>query len=81
VRAAAAAALGTMRVKDSVDLLEMLASVANESDASVRKAAIWSLGQLRDPSALATVTAAQSDPNAFVRDAAHIAAIALGGAR
>ena len=81
VRAAAAAALGTMRVKDSVDLLEMLASVENESDPSVRKAAIWSLGQLRNPSALATVTAAQSDPNPFVRDAAHFAAIALGGAR
>jgi HEAT repeat protein len=81
VRAAAAAALGTMRVKDAVDLLEMLASVENESDPSVRKAAIWSLGQLRDGSALQTVTAAQSDPNAFVRDAARIAAIALGGAR
>jgi HEAT repeat protein len=81
VRQAAAAALGTMRVKDAVDSLVMLSSAANESDPNVRKAAVWSLGQLGDGSALDAVTAAEQDQNAFVRDAAHSAAIALGAAR
>ena len=81
VRAAAAAALGTMRVKDAVDSLVMLSSSDNEPEASVRKAAVWSLGQLRDGSALDAVTTAEQDSNAFVRDAAHFAAVALGGSR
>lgn len=80
VRQSAAAALGTMRVKDSVDSLVFLSSVDNEPDANVRKSAIWSLGQLRDGSALDAVVAAQQDPEAFVRDAARFATIALGGA-
>jgi HEAT repeat protein len=79
VRQSAAAALGTMRVKDSVDVLVFLSSAENEPDASVRKSAVWSLGQIRDGSALDAVTAAQHDPDGFVRDAAHFATIALGG--
>jgi len=79
VRQSAAAALGTMRVKDSVDVLVFLSSADNEPDASVRKSAVWSLGQIRDGSALDAVTAAQHDSDAFVRDAARFATIALGG--
>ena len=81
VRQAAAAALGTMRVRDAVDGLILLASEENEADASVRKAAVWSLGQIRDSSGLEAVQAARSDSNAFVRDAARIASISLGGSR
>jgi HEAT repeat protein len=81
VRQAAAAALGTMRARDSVDSLVLLTSTENESSAAVRKAAVWSLGQIRDASAIDAVIAAQHDPDAFVRDAARAATIALGGAR
>lgn len=73
VRREAAAALGIMRVKDSVDSLVLLASHENESDPAVRMSAIWSLGQLGDPSAAEVVRAALSDPDRFVRDAARAA--------
>jgi HEAT repeat protein len=79
VRQSAAAALGTMRVKDAVDVLVFLSSADNEPDPSVRKSAVWSLGQIRDGSALEAVVAAEHDPEAFVRDAARFATIALGG--
>ena len=74
VRREAAAALGIMRVKDSVDGLIALASPDVESDPAVRMSAIWSLGQLADPSAAEVVRAAAlSDPDRFVRDAARAA--------
>jgi len=78
VRQAAAAALGTMRVKDAVDGLILLASSENEPDAAVRKSAVWSLGQIRDSAANDVVRSALHDPDAFVRDAARIAALRLG---
>jgi HEAT repeat protein len=78
VRQATAAALGTMRVADAVDSLVFLASAENEKDADVRKAAVWSLGQLKDSSAVDAIENAKHDPNAFVRDAAATAAMALG---
>jgi HEAT repeat protein len=62
-----------------VDVIVFLASADNEPDASVRKSAVWSLGQIRDGNALDAVVAAQHDPDAFVRDAARFATIALGG--
>jgi HEAT repeat protein len=77
VRQAAAAALGTMRVSDAVDSLIMLSSPENEPDASVRKSAVWSLGQIGDASAAEAIVAALHDPNAFVRDAAKAASLRL----
>jgi HEAT repeat protein len=73
VRREAAAALGIMRAKDAVDGLIALASREYESDPAVRMSAIWSLGQLGDPSAAEVVQAALSDPDRFVRDAARAA--------
>jgi HEAT repeat protein len=78
VRQAAAGALGTMRVRDAVDMLAFLASDENESDPAVRKAAVWSLGQIRDSSASEAIEDAKNDPNAFVRDAARAAGMRLG---
>jgi HEAT repeat protein len=78
VRQASAAALGTMRVRDSVDMLAFLASPENESEADVRKAAVWSLGQIRDSAAVEAIEAAKNDPNPFVRDAARTAGMRLG---
>ena len=78
VRQAAAAALGTMRVKDALDSLIMLTSPENEPDASVRKSAVWSLGQIGDAAASEAIVAAMHDPNAFVRDAAKAASLRLG---
>jgi HEAT repeat protein len=77
VRQAAAAALGTMRVGDAVDSLIMLSSPENEPDASVRKSAVWSLGQIGDAAGAEAILAAQHDPNAFVRDAAKAASLRL----
>jgi HEAT repeat protein len=73
VRREAAAALGIMRARDAVDGLIALASPEHESDPAVRMSAIWSLGQLGDPSAADVVQAALSDPDRFVRDAARAA--------
>ena len=77
MRQAAAAALGTMRVSDSVDSLVMLSSPENEPDANVRKAAVWSLGLIGDAGGADAIIAAQKDPNAFVRDAARAASLRL----
>jgi HEAT repeat protein len=70
VRRAAADSLGTMRVRDAVAGLSLLASEATEEDAAVRKAAVWALAQIRDSSARPVVEAATRDPDRFVRDAA-----------
>lgn len=78
VRQSVAAALGTMRARDAVDSLIMLASDENEPDANVRKAAVWSLGQLRVSSAAEAIEDAKHDPNPFVRDAARAAEMNLG---
>jgi len=73
VRRAAVLAIGTMRAGDAVDGLIALTSRETELDASVRKAAVWALGQIADPSAIEAVQAAQNDPDGFVRDAARVA--------
>ncbi len=73
VRRAAADSLGTMRVKDAVAGLSVLASEDAEEDAAVRKAAVWALAQIRDASARPVVEAATHDSNRFVRDAATTA--------
>ncbi|MBK7585691.1 MAG: HEAT repeat domain-containing protein [Myxococcales bacterium] len=73
VRKRAAEALGTLRAKDAVAGLIALTAVSTESDPMVRAAAVSSLGKIADPAAKDAVTAAQKDPNQFVRDAAAIA--------
>jgi HEAT repeat protein len=70
VRRAAADSLGTMRVRDAVGALGVLASEDNEEDPAVRKAAVWALFQIGDPASKAVVQAATNDPDRFVRDAA-----------
>ncbi len=72
VRRHAASALGAMRAKDSVVALIALTS-AQESDAQTRAEAAHSLGLIGDPAAKNALTAAQNDPDQFVRDAAAIA--------
>jgi HEAT repeat protein len=73
VRRAAALAIGTMRAGDAVDGLIELTSPSEERDASVRKASVWALGQIADPSARSAVESALGDPDGFVRDAARVA--------
>lgn len=73
VRRAVADSLGTMRVKDAVAGLSLLASEREEDDAAVRKAAVWALAQIRDPAARPVVEAATHDSDRFVRDAATTA--------
>jgi hypothetical protein len=72
VRRAAALAIGTMRAADAVDGLIALASPREEADSGVRKAAVWALGQIADPSAREAVRTALNDPDRFVRDAARV---------
>jgi HEAT repeat protein len=74
VRRRAAQTLGTLKVGDAVVGLIALTSTANESDAGVRAAAVWALGQIADSQALDAVLAAQNDSESSVRDAARIAA-------
>jgi HEAT repeat protein len=70
VRRAAADSLGTMRVRDAVGGLSLLALEDNEEDPAVRKAAVWALFQIGDPAAKSVVQAATNDSDRFVRDAA-----------
>lgn len=77
VRRAAALAIGTMRLADAVDGLIALAAPAAEADPSVRKAAVWSLGQIADPSARDAVSDALRDPDPLVRDAARVALLRM----
>ena len=73
VRRRAAETLGTMKIGDSVMGLIALTSPSNESDAGVRAAAVWALGQIADTQARDAVSAATNDTDAGVRDAASIA--------
>jgi hypothetical protein len=70
VRRAAADSLGTMRVRDAVGGLSLLASEDNEEDPAVRKAAVWALFLIGDSASKAVVQAATNDSDRFVRDAA-----------
>jgi HEAT repeat protein len=73
VRRRAAQTIGTLKNGDAVIGLIALTSTANESDAGVRAAAVWALGQIADSQALEAVLAAQNDSDSGVRDAARIA--------
>jgi len=74
VRRRAAETLGVMKAGDAVAGLMALTSVDQESDAPVRAAAVWALGQIGDPAAKDAIVEAQSDSDASVRSAATIAA-------
>ena len=73
VRRRAAETLGSMKVGDAVVGLIALTTAANESDAGVRAAAVWALGQIADPQARSAVLGAENDADPGVRDAANIA--------
>jgi HEAT repeat protein len=73
VRRRAAQTLGTLHSTDSVLGLIALTYPTTESDAGVRAAAVWALGQIGDSQAKDAVLAAQNDSDSSVRDAAHIA--------
>jgi HEAT repeat protein len=74
VRRRAAETLGVMKAADAVAGLIALADREQESDAPVRAAAIWALGQIRDRDARDAIVAAQEDPDASVRSAANVSA-------
>jgi hypothetical protein len=74
VRRRAAETLGTMKAADAVLGLMTLASADNESDTSVRVAAIWALGQIGDPAAQDVILDAEKDSDQLVRSAAKISA-------
>lgn len=74
VRRRAAETLGSLKVADAVAGLMVLASAGSESDASVRTAAIWALGQIADPAAGDVILEARADGEASVRNAAEVAA-------
>jgi HEAT repeat protein len=61
-----------MKAADAVLGLMTLASADNESDTSVRVAAIWALGQIGDIEARDAILAAQADADPSVRSAATI---------
>jgi HEAT repeat protein len=74
VRRRAAETLGVMKAADAVAGLMALTSPDQESDAPVRAAAVWALGQIGDPAAQDAIIDAQNDSDASVRSAATIAA-------
>ena len=73
VRRRAAQTLGTLHTADAVVGLIALTSPATESDAGVRAAAVWALGQIGDSQAKDAVMAAQNDSDSSVHDAANVA--------
>jgi HEAT repeat protein len=74
VRRRAAETLGVMKAADAVAGLIALAGQDQESDAPVRAAAIWALGQIGDPEARDVIVAGQQDPDVSVRGAANVSA-------
>lgn len=73
VRRRAAETLGVMKAEDALLGLIALSSADSESDAAVRGAAVWALGQIGNPEAGDAVLAAEHDDDAFVRSAASVA--------
>ena len=74
VRRRAAETLGVMKAADAVAGLMALADPDQESDAAVRAAAIWALGQIGDPAARDVIVAGQADADPSVRGAANVSA-------
>jgi HEAT repeat protein len=74
VRRRAAETLGVMKAADAVAGLMVLAAEAEESDAQVRAAAVWALGQIGEPDAGDAIREARNDSDPSVRSAANISA-------
>jgi hypothetical protein len=74
VRRRAAETLGVMKAADAVAGLIARCDRDQESDAAVRAAAIWALGQIGDPEARDAIVAGQEDADASVRSAANVSA-------
>jgi HEAT repeat protein len=74
VRRRAAETLGVMKAADAVAGLIALSDPEQESDAPVRAAAIWALGQIGDPEARDAIVAGQTDTDPSVRSAANVSA-------
>jgi HEAT repeat protein len=72
VRRRAAETLGVMKAADAVAGLIALASPDQESDAAVRAAAVWALGQIGDPAARDVILQAEHDVDPSVQSAANI---------
>jgi len=77
VRRRAAETLGVMKAADAVAGLMVLAAEDQESDAQVRAAAVWALGQIGDPVAGDVILAARNDSDASVRSAAKVSSALL----
>ena len=73
VRRRAAESLGVMKAEDAVMGLIALTSADQESDAGVRAAAVWALGQIGSGEARDAILAARDDSDPSVRSAATIA--------
>ncbi len=73
VRRRAAETLGVMKAADAVVGLIALASPDEESDPSVRAAAVWALGQIGDPEARDAILDARRDSDPSVQSAAAVA--------
>jgi HEAT repeat protein len=63
-----------MKAADAVAGLMVLAAEAEESDAQVRAAAVWALGQIGEPDAGDAIREARNDSDPSVRSAANISA-------
>lgn len=74
VRRRAAEVLGVMKAEDAVAGLMALTTPEQESEAAVRAAAVWALGQIGNPDARDAILDAQHDSEPSVQSAAKIAA-------
>ncbi len=73
VRRRAVETLGVMKAEDALASLIELSSPKAETDAAVRTAAVWALGQIGSAEAGEAVRAAEQDDDASVRSAAAVA--------
>lgn len=76
VRAQAAAALGGLRDRDSI---EPLISLLQDSTPLIAAASAYALGRIKDPQAVDALTLALESPSPRIREAAHRALVEITG--